>query len=284
MKRITAALISALSLGCGDGPSDDSPINGVCPEFSTHPDCTEPDGGEVGSLEQPIIIQGEHGIAANMGPCGNPFSGGTCYVPDNKANIVAWHPYTCFNNIGGMSGAWWYQSVYKGMKAGIDYLNARGWNMQLVTLDAPPGITVGNIQVRCDYGSGAIGQTAINANIAGTPLDCHDTSRGDLCQYNSAVIYVRPPRAPSNPIWATATTTQKSNMVYNVGFHEVLHFAGLPHRAHNPNAMNIMMPSIQAWLSTQWTTKMVPDVNQSLALYCYVHTSSTTPIVGCPAN
>jgi hypothetical protein len=85
-------------------------------------------------------------------------------------------------------------------------------------------------------------------------------------------------------MWSIATSTQKSNMIYNVMFHEWLHFAGMPHRPHNPAAMNIMMPNIQAWLSPQWTTKMVPDVTQSMSLYCYVNTSSTTPIVGCPAQ
>jgi hypothetical protein len=283
-KRIVFVL--ALVVGCGDDidSSVEEPADGVCQEGSTHPDCAEPtDAGELGELNQPIIIHGEHGTTAAMGPCTLPFPGGSCYVPDHKSNIVAWHPYTCFKDFGGKSGAWWYQAVARGMKAGIDYVNARGWNIQLVTLDSPPAITVGNIQVKCDYGAGAIGQTAIN-EFGGTPFDCHSTQHGNLCQYNAGVISIRPPRAPSNPIWATSTTTEKSNMVYNVTLHEMLHFWGLPHRAHDPNNMNVMMPAIQAWLSTQWTTKMVPDVNQSLSLYCYVNTSSTTPIVGCPAN
>lgn len=284
MKKLLTLMLLGL-FACGDGPSEDSPIDGVCSEDSTHEDCTPPTdaGAEVGQLEAPIIVHGEHGTVSNMGPCTLPFPGGACYVPDSKANIVAWHPYTCFTDLGGQSGAWWYQAVYRGMKAGVDYLNARGWPTELVTLDAAPPWPVGNIQVRCSYGAGAIGQTAIN-EFGGTPFDCHDTQYGDLCQYNAGTIYMRPPRAPTNPIWATATSTQRSNMVYNVVFHEMLHFAGLPHRAHDPNNMNVMMPAIQAWLSTQWTTKMVPDVNQSLSLYCYVPSSSTTPIVGCPSN
>lgn len=279
----SAMALVMFAAACGDeGPKDDSPIDGVCPAGSTHPDCAEPsDAGdeEVGSLQQPIIIYGEHGTAANMGPCLTPFNG-PCYVPDRKANIIGWHPYTCNQARGGQSGAWWYQAVDRGLRATRDYLVARGWPTEIITYDHEPAIQGGNVQFKCQYGSGSLGETLIN-ELGGTPFDCHDTSLGQLCQYNSAVIVIRPDKAVSTVMWSQTTSAQKTNMIYNAAFHEGLHFAGLSHRPHDPNNMNIMMPAIQAWLSPQWTTRMVPDVSQSMALYCYVNTSSTTPIVGC---
>lgn len=287
MRHMMTKAVMALVMfawACGDAPFDDAPFDGVCPEGSTHPDCAAPaDAGELGTLEQPIIIHGEHGTASNQGPCTHPFPGGECFVPDQKGNIIAWHPYTCNRDLGGKSGAWWYQAVARGLYATRDYLVARGWPTEVVTLSSEPPWSVGNIQFRCDYGSGSIGQTSVN-EFGGSPFDCHDTPHGDLCQYKAGVITIRPQVAVNSVMWNQTTTAQKSNMLYNVGFHEGLHYAGLPHRPHNSNNMNIMMPAIQAWLSTQWTTRMVPDVNQSLSLYCYVHTSSTTPIVGCSAN
>lgn len=279
-------LIVLALTACGDdiNSGDDSPVDGVCPENSTHPDCVKPeDAGEFGSLEQPIIIHAEHGFTGTYGPCTHPFPGGDCYVPDQKANIIAWHAYSCNVTLGGQSGAWWYQSVQLAVYAARDYMVARGWPTEVIKYTSPPAIPGGNVHVKCDYGPGSIGQTKINQTPLGTPFDCHDTAHGDLCQYNSGTIVVRPNTAVSAAMWGTTTNSQKVNMIYNVALHEWLHFAGLPHRPHNPSAMNIMMPNIQAWLSPQWTTRMVPDVTQSMSLYCYVHTSSTTPIVGCPA-
>jgi hypothetical protein len=283
MKKLLALLL--LAFGCGDGPSDDSPIDGVCPADSAHEDCTQPtDAGdaEVGILEAPIILHGEHGTTAAMGPCTHPFPGGECYVPDQKSNIIAFHAYSCNFSRGGQSGAWWYQIVERAVRDAEAYLDVRGWPTEVVKLDSAPPWPVGNVQAKCDYGPGTVGQTVIGQTFT-NPWDCHDTPHGDVCQYYGAHVMVRPNTAVAAPMWSQVTAAQKANMVYNVMLHELLHYTGLPHREHNPNAMNIMMPAIQAWLSTQWTTRMVPDVNQSLALYCYVHTSSTTPIVGCPA-
>lgn len=287
MVNKAAMALLALAWGCGgDGPKDDSPIDGVCPAESDHPDCVAPsDAGddEVGALEQPIIIHGEHGTTQAMGPCTHPFPGGTCYVPDHKANIIGWHAYSCNNTRGGQNGAWWFQAVERAVNDARDYLRARGWPTEVIKYTSAPALPGGNMWVKCEYGSGTIGVTRIN-EFGGTPFDCHDTPHGDLCQYNAGTMVVRPDTAVSTPMWSQTTSAQRSNMIYNVALHEILHFAGLPHRAHDPNNMNIMMPAIQAWLSPQWTTRMVPDVNQSLALYCYVNTSSTTPIVGCPAS
>lgn len=284
MKQMATKLAMALVMlawGCSDGPEDDSPVDGVCPQGSSHPDCAEPtDAGELGSLEQPIIIHGEHGFTESYGFCSFPFPGGECYVPDHKANIIGWHAYSCNNTRGGQSGAWWYQAVERAVRDAKDYLDARGWPTEIVKLTSAPPWSPGNVQAKCEYGGGSIGQTKIN-DLGGTPFDCHDTPHGDLCQYNGATVVVRPDTAVASVMWPQTTGTQRSNMIYNVMFHEILHFAGLPHRAHNPNAMNIMMPNVQSWLSPQWTTRMVPDADQSEALRCYVHTSSTTPIAGC---
>lgn len=278
MKKLLLAILLTV-MGCGDGPSDDVP---TCTDVD-HPDCTAPADAGVGVLTEPIVIHGEYGATAAMGPCTHPFPGGVCYGANNRTFTVVFHAYSCAQTVGGASGAWWYQSIERGVKRGVSYLNDRSWNVTYVKQTAP-GPSFGHVDVVCNYGSsGAIGTTIINESFPDHVFDCHDTQHGDFCQYSEATIVIRPDRAPTNPIWATATTSQRTNMVNNVGFHETMHFAGLPHRPHNPDAMNVMMPAIQAWLSPQWTSVMVPDVYQSLAIYCYVPTSSTTPIVGCPA-
>lgn len=287
--KIFAIFSCLFFLACGDDidSGNDPPVNGMCThETRNHPDCSTPeDAGEVGSLEQPIVIHGEYGLTiSNMGVCTHPFPGGTCYGANNRTFTVVFHAYSCLTTVAPHNGAWWYQQVWNGVTAWRDYLNVRGWNVTAIK-QTSPGSSFAHVNVMCGYGLGgtAFAQTIISEGIDNI-FDCHDTPHGDFCQYSIGSIVVRPDKAPTNPMWTQTTSAQRANMVYNAVFHEGLHFTGMPHRAHNPSNMNIMMPAIQAWLSTQWTTKMVPDVNQSMSIYCYVPTSSTTPIVGCPAQ
>ena len=280
-KKIVFALLVAV--GCGDGPSYDSPVDGVCPAGSTHPDCEQPaDAGQVVTLEQSIILNNNHGMTLSHNECTLPFPGGWCYGPNNRTFWINFHAYSCLTDVAPHNGAWWYQAIWAGLVRSRDYLNVRGWNVTLTKQDTGGRTNFGHVQVYCFNDSGAIGQTSINESFPDHIFDCHDTVNGEYCQYSRANIFIRPLRAQSNPIWSTTTSTNRGNMINNVTFHEMMHFAGLGHRPHDSNNMNIMMPAIQAWLSPQWTTKMVPDVYQSLAIYCYVPTSSTTPIVGCP--
>jgi hypothetical protein len=279
-------IVMAFIIGCGDdiGSHDEDP-EGYCKEGSTHPDCAEPSDAaepEVGSLKQPIVLNVDYGATKTYGPCTHPFPGGICYGANNKTFTVVFHAYSCLTTVAPHNGAWWYQMIWGGVQRWRDYMNARGWNVTTVKQTAP-GESFAHVDIFCYYGqAGTAMATTIITEGVDNVFDCHDTPHGDFCQYSIGTIAIRPDKAPMNPMWASATSTQRANMIDNVMVHEGLHYSGLAHRPHNPDAMNIMMPAIQSWLSTQWTTKMVPDVNQSLALYCYVHSSSTTPIVGCP--
>lgn len=218
---------------------------------------------EIGTLEQPIFMPNSYGHQDGFMQCGNPFQG-TCMVPDTRSFVISVHQFTCST-----------QQFKDQILDAANYAAARawenGWNVSVQNL---PNNATGSSHwiIKCANNgpAGTLGQTSISESI-GFLWDCHDTERGDLCQFKRATSIVYENIITGTSAWASGTTTQRNNMIENVGRHELGHMLGFGHTSASCGTdLMATCPS-----GTSYYTLRPFTATQLSMLDCYNETSGT---------
>jgi hypothetical protein len=173
----------------------------------------------IGSLEQPIFMPNGFGIeAGDHSRCDSDWSGGTCYVPDNRGAKVYVNPFNCPN--------WFVQRMNNAVIDMNNLVSPYGWSITLVGINDPF-----TYQISCDSSDSSDSAPAAYSDHTGS-MDCHDSSRGELCQTRAGFIVVRPNYIESKGVFQAATDFQRRMYVANIVRHElghlVLGFGHLP--------------------------------------------------------
>lgn len=184
-------------------------------------DFDDPEASELGSLEQPVFMPNNYGHQDGFMQCGNPFNG-TCMVPDTRSFVISVHQFTCST-----------QQFKDQILDAANYAAARawenGWNVSVQNL---PNNATGSSHwiIKCANNgpAGTLGQTSITESV-GFIWDCHDSDRGELCQFKRATSIVYENIITASAAWAAGTTTQRNNIIENVGRHELGHLLGFGH-------------------------------------------------------
>jgi hypothetical protein len=275
-------LASGLHCGCS-GPIGDVPE----PEYDPETDNVERDmtgvdaGEELGTLEQPIYIEGNYGFEVDGTKCSPPWSGGTCGVPDIRQFSIGVHQYTCPTQL-------FKDQILDAANHARDVANANGWSIEVHTYTTGPepghNFDLSDpFDIRCttsgaNVPAGRAGRSDCSENIDHI-LDCHDTQFGQLCQYRNCNVFVRNDFITNSSGWAVATNAQRGIVVENVGRHEMGHALGFGHSTATDDLMFSSI-SLNAPLTNDWTGLQTYTTTEKHQLDCYRETSGTT--TNCP--
>lgn len=210
---------------------------------------------EIGVLEQPIFMPNGFGIEeGDHSRCDSDWSGGRCYVPDNRGAKVYVNPFGCPN--------WFVQRMNNAVIDMNNLVSPYGWSIQLAGIN-----DVWTYQIYCD--SSALAPAAYSDHTGG--MDCHDSSRGELCQTRAGFIAVRPNYIESKGVFQSGTDFQRRMYVANVVRHELGHLVlGFGHLPGTQGGNKLMAKGFPDDLqSNVWNSLLGPDADEQYMLDCY---------------
>jgi hypothetical protein len=185
-----------------------------------------------------------------------------CQVPDFRDFTITVNQYTCPNQFFAdqiLDAANWIR----------DLANANGWTIDVIIGQPPPAGTSKWI-IDCQTGpSNKLGETSFSGGFLGP--DCHDSSKGEICQYRESASHIYYDSIQEQSGWATADITEQGRSAENTGRHELAHMFGIAHPYDTGTTlMHNAGPHRFAALQT-----MTND--EKRALDCYTPGSSTNP-------
>jgi len=212
-----------------------------------------------------IFMPNSYGHENSFTKCSNPFNG-DCMVPDTRSIVISAHRFTCSET--AFKNAVRDAALYMAAVA-----NAEGWNVQTQMLETnATGSSHWIIKCANNGPPGQAGVTSISESI-GFLWDCHDTSRGHLCQYKRATSVINENIIKAMAPWGTATAAQRANISANIAKHEAGHMFGFGHPA--ANGTTLMNNGGGSTLDSFWTSTKVFTQDERDQLDCYNETSGT---------
>lgn len=211
---------------------------------------------QIGTSRQAIFMPDGYGIeAGDHTRCDTEWSGGRCYVPDNRGAKVYVNPAGCPN--------WYVQRMQNAVIDMNTLVQPYGWSIQLVGINDP-----WTYQIYCNMGT-SVNPAAFSDHTGS--MDCHDSSRGELCQTRAGYIEVRPLYAESKGVFQAASDFQRRMWMANILRHELGHLVlGFGHLPGTQQGTKLMAKGYPDDLQSDvWNSLLGPDADEQFMLDCY---------------